>query len=239
MLEKQVHHKEIGDISLKKTRKAHNLRITVKPGKNVTVTVPLLVSWTEALKFVEIKKDWILESMEKMKDQNPGPTVFSPGVSFRTRDHVLIFEPILGAEMKAKIFEGKIVIYYPAIEMIYSRNGQSLIHQAVIFALRREAKKYLPERVKILAQQHGFSYKNVFVKDLKSRWGSCSSVNNINLNIHLVRLPEKLTDYVILHELVHTVHKNHGKHFWEMLNQITGNAKLLAKEMKKYRTQVY
>ncbi len=83
MLEKQVHHKEIGDISLRKTRKAHNLRITVKPGKNVTVTVPLLVSWTEALKFVEIKKDWILESMEKMKDQNPDPTVFSPAVSFR------------------------------------------------------------------------------------------------------------------------------------------------------------
>lgn len=239
MIEKEVNHKEIGNISLKKTRKARTLRITVKPGKNVSVTVPLLTSWTQALRFVEMKKIWILESIEKLKERNPAPTVFSPGISFRTREHILIFEPAADSEMKAKIFQDKITIYYPSLEKIYSHYGQELIKKAITFALRKEAKKHLPERVKTLAQQHGFVYKKVFVKDLKSRWGSCSSVNNINLNIHLVRLPDTLSDYVILHELVHTIHKNHGRYFWEMLNQMTGNAKSLAKEMKKYQTQVY
>jgi len=74
-------------------------------------------------------------------------------------------------------------------------------------ALRKEAKDYLPQRTELLAAAHGFKYSGVTVKNISSRWGSCSSTNHINLNIHLVRLPEHLSDYVILHELTHTVHK--------------------------------
>jgi len=60
-------------------------------------------------------------------------------------------------------------------------------------------------------------------------------VNNINLSIFLMNLPAHLIDYVIIHELVHTVHKNHGPSFWKLLDQHTGGAKLLAAEMKKHR----
>ena len=63
--------------------------------------------------------------------------------------------------------------------------------------------------------------------------------NNINLNIHLMRLPNHLIDYVILHELVHTKIKNHSRDFWNMLDLVTGNAKKLDKELKNYRTKIY
>jgi predicted metal-dependent hydrolase len=54
-----------------------------------------------------------------------------------------------------------------------------------------------------------------------------------------MRLPEELSDYVILHELVHTIHKNHGKHFWQALDKVSGNGKKWSKEMKQFQTQVY
>jgi hypothetical protein len=59
------------------------------------------------------------------------------------------------------------------------------------------------------------------------------------LNLHLMRLPPALIDYVILHELVHTIHRNHGKEFWKMLDRLTGNARGMAKEMKMYHTEIF
>ncbi len=80
--------------------------------------------------------------------------------------------------------------------------------------LRKKAKTYLPKRLEEIAQRFGYKYNKVALKFMKSRWGSCSYKNNINLNISLVTLENELIDYVLLHELVHTVEKNHGEAFW-------------------------
>lgn len=112
--------------------------------------------------------------------------------------------------------------------------NQKAFDEKTITALRLEAKNYLPERVKMLSQKHALSYKKVFIKNLKSRWGSCSAKNNINLNLHLMRLPCQLIDYVILHELAHTQEKNHGRNFWNLLNSLVINAKELDKELKSH-----
>ena len=73
-----------------------------------------------------------------------------------------------------------------------------------------------------------------FVKNIKTRWGSCSSLNNINLNLHLMRLPDHLIDYVILHELAHTKEKNHGKSFWNLVDSLVMDLKEMKKELKTY-----
>jgi len=104
---------------------------------------------------------------------------------------------------------------------------------------RCEAKINLPKRLKELADKHGFRYENVSIKNASTRWGSCSSVNNINLNLHLMRVPEHLIDYVLLHELAHTVVKNHGEKFWLLLEQVYPNARKADKEMNNYRTQTF
>lgn len=104
--------------------------------------------------------------------------------------------------------------------------------------LRLRALDYLPDRTAMLARKHGFSYRRVSIRRSRTRWGSCSAVNNINLSIFLMQIPSRLIDYVILHELVHTVHKNHSPAFWKELDHHTGNARALAKEMKNYHTTV-
>ena len=78
---------------------------------------------------------------------------------------------------------------------------------------RKVARKVLCRRIGELAQLHNFVYNRVSIRKQKTRWGSCSSKNNINLNMNLLHLPPELMDYVLLHELVHTRVKNHGKDF--------------------------
>jgi predicted metal-dependent hydrolase len=87
-----------------------------------------------------------------------------------------------------------------------------------------------------MARIHHLKYRKVSIKNQKTKWGSCSSRDSINLNINLVRLPEQLRDYVILHELVHTRLKNHGREFWAELDKaLGGGAKELARKLRKYK----
>jgi len=99
-----------------------------------------------------------------------------------------------------------------------------------------EAIDTLVGRLEEMAKIHNFKYTRVAIRNQKTKWGSCSAKNNINLNINLVRLPDELRDYVILHELVHTRFKNHSKKFWAELDKVIGtSAKEISKKLKKYR----
>lgn len=100
--------------------------------------------------------------------------------------------------------------------------------------IRKKAKEYLPVRVEFLAQKYGFRYNKLSFRNQKTRWGSCSSDNNISLNIALVTMPARLIDYVILHELTHTIEKNHSKNFWQKLGQVCPDYKTLRKELHSY-----
>ncbi len=101
--------------------------------------------------------------------------------------------------------------------------------------LKKQAKNILPQMLTELAKKHNFSYNRLFLRDSTTRWGSCSSKNNINLSIKLVLLPEHLREYVILHELNHLKYRGHQKDFWDSLSILCGTeAKLLQKELKNY-----
>lgn len=100
---------------------------------------------------------------------------------------------------------------------------------------KKRAKSIIVKRLDCLAQEHGLKYNRVFIRNQKTRWGSCSSSNNINLNVNIVSIREELMDYVILHELVHTEILNHSKHFWSRLDRCVANAKILDKELGKHR----
>lgn len=143
-----------------------------------------------------------------------------------------------------------------ALEFLYSRrdwilatkekfaqrkaNGKSAadITPEQIEALRAAAKATLPHRVEELATQHGLKYGKVSIRASRSKWGSCSATCNISLSLFLMILPEHLRDYVILHELAHTVHHNHSPRFHALVNTLTnGHEKALARELKEYSTR--
>lgn len=86
--------------------------------------------------------------------------------------------------------------------------------------LRRQAKSVLPPRLAELALRYGFVYNRVTIKHNASNWGSCSSKGNINLNLNIVRLPAVLQDYILLHELCHLRHQDHGQAFHLLLEHV-------------------
>jgi hypothetical protein len=112
---------------------------------------------------------------------------------------------------------------------------QAAARRVGLRALQQEGQALLPQRLELLAHQHGFTYKNVHIRNLKSRWGSCSHDNSIGLSIFLMQLPWRLIDYVLLHELVHTRVHNHSAKFWQELQKYSPSAKQLRKETNTYR----
>ena len=101
--------------------------------------------------------------------------------------------------------------------------------------LRAQAKLSLPPRLKELADEHGFTYQRVTIKNNISNWGSCSAKGNINLNLRLVTLPQSLQDYVMLHELCHLREMNHGPRFHALLESLCPDHRTLEKELRQHK----
>ncbi|MFR4025115.1 MAG: M48 family metallopeptidase [Alistipes indistinctus] len=119
-----------------------------------------------------------------------------------------------------------------------SRRSTGCDPQGIEQAWRTEAQADLPQRTARLAGQLGFRCGAVTVRNARTRWGSCSARDDISLSIHLMKLPDELIDYVIIHELCHTIHKNHGPKFHKLLDRLTGGHHLeLRRRLKTYSTR--
>ena len=98
------------------------------------------------------------------------------------------------------------------------------------------AQEALFVRLEAFSERFDLPYRRAAFRCQKTKWGSCSSQNNISLNINIAFLPEHLQDYILLHELCHIRHKNHSPAFWSLLDACCGrSAKALAKELKQHR----
>lgn len=100
--------------------------------------------------------------------------------------------------------------------------------------LMKEAKAYLPYRLEYYAKLYNYSYEKCRLTHANTRWGSCSSNRTISLNIGLMKVPEVLRDYVILHELAHLNHMDHSKAFWAEVGTHDKNYKTHEKKLKLF-----
>ncbi len=236
MTTKYINIEQLGQVTFTINERSLRIRLTVKSDGEIVVSMPPSALYRDAIRFAESKTDWIIKQQSKIQ---AGLTLFAPESCFKTKFHKLAITKGNTDRVYNRVGNGVIQIFIPEKVNHAQPKVQEFIKKTLIDVMRWEAKIYLPKRLKELAEKHGFKYQNVSIKNTKTRWGSCSSTNNINLNLHLMRVPEHLIDYVLLHELVHTVVKNHGEKFWLLLDQVYPNARKADKEMNNFRTQTF
>lgn len=229
----------IGDVAYIRSRRARKLTLSVRPGRGVRITLPWYAPWKEAEAFVLANMEWLKEKLGRAREHQE-----RAGRVYRDGDQVMpgiILElaSFEGECFTARLQDGTLRVAYPAGISSEDPALQSAIRETIDHALRKKALEYLPGRTAELARGHGFTFRRVSIRRSRTRWGSCSPANNINLSIYLMQLPAHLIDYVILHELVHTRQRNHSPAFWALLDEHTGNnARALAREIKKYRITI-
>ncbi len=221
----------IGPVTITRRKGTKRISLRVKPDGSVQVNHPWFAGQKEVIAFVLQQTDWIKTHQQKMAERR---FCYSLNSIIKTKDHSIHLIPVENGKLRAAIKGVEVILTIPSELETNSSQVQLFIKKVIAEVCRKEAKEYLPARTQELASRFGFSYQKVFVKNLKSKWGSCSSVGNINLNVSLMLLPDHLIDYIILHELAHTREHNHGAGFWKLLNTITNNnAKEYDREIKK------
>lgn len=228
MATKQVRIPEIGTVTLYKRRGNRSLRLSIGANGEVRVSLPYWLPYKAGEQFALSKKPWIIDNRPKTE------STLRHGHSIG-KAHRIYFEVSPGHTITTRIAANEIRIGVPLSLSAHDTAAQQAATKASIRALRKEAEVLLPQRLQALAQQTGFSYASVAIKQLKSRWGSCSSTKEITLNLFLMQLPWHLIDYVLVHELTHTQIMQHGPSFWREMERHLPNARSLRKQMSTYQ----
>jgi predicted metal-dependent hydrolase len=223
------------EITLRKSSRARNLTITIKPFDGVVISIPERISFRAGEKLAKEKIVWIREHLNKTKSASEHHQTIDENSQVATRSHRLVLSQWENDYISVRLSCGKINVKYPIGRNVCSFLVQKAIRKGIEKAYREEAKEFLPKRLNDLSDRFNLPYKEVYIKNIKSRWGSCSGKDNINLSIHLMRLPDHLIDYVLLHELAHTKVRNHSREFWRFLDSLVLDSKIFDKELKQYK----
>lgn len=233
MAKEIIHIDGIGKVEMNRDKRFRRLSLKMSAKGEIRVTSPQSISIKEACQFIISHKLKIASWTKKVSiDQ----IVFDDNSNFSTFAHSLKIIRHDGKMARMKIVGSQLRIALPNSTDIKSEAAQSIIKKCLIHTLKTEGKSYLPQRTLALAAKHNFEVSKVTVKEIRSRWGSCSSRKNINLSCFLMLLPTHLIDFVILHELCHTKQMNHSSAFHALMNSVTnGQESILNNELRNNR----
>ena len=249
MPHKEYPDPEIGPVKLEKSSVCRRISIRVHPSDGVRIVIPRLLSYDDGLAFFMLKRDWVISVIARQRkkladavDSGKAVPFLGDGAVVNTQLSEIVFArcgngTVMSVHQDTETLEeikdtGRVflspslpvfrkTLTYPAgFPEEGSRELDILLRKILVEVLRSEAKLILPKRLAFFASRFGFTYGKVAVKHNSSNWGSCSGRGNINLNLNLVRLPEPLCDYVLLHELSHLRYPDHGKDFHSLLEKL-------------------
>ncbi len=221
---------ELGDgltVTVYKRKTNRHVRLSVTPLGQVRVSIPAWAPYRAGLSFAQSREQWIRDL------HSPAP-ILGQGQAVGKAHHLVFVEQPGIKRPTGRIRKTEVLIRFPAGMTPESSEVQAAAQKACLRALRQQAEQLLPLRLAALAKRHSFTYRNVGIKRLKGRWGSCDQDKNIVLNVFLMQLPWELIDYVILHELTHTKVLRHGPPFWQEMSLHLPNVKELKKRLRGF-----
>lgn len=219
---------EFGHIVVRRNAKARYVRLRMSEDGTLVVTLPRFAAFRHAEELIESSRPnirtWQAKHTKRTRILNDGDRV--------GQSHTIRFTPVPGTSTSVATHGLTITVKYPETLFHTDSKVQKALKPHLNKALQKEARAYLPRRLKYLAEEHGFSYARVRFGTQKGRWGSCSSKGTISLNVGLMLLDTELIDYVLIHELCHTRHMNHSKEFWGLVESCMPDYKARRKVIK-------
>lgn len=223
---------KIDNIQFYRNPKAKRYIIRIMPDQSIRVTIPKYGNEREARQFLN---DNIEKLHHRIKKEQ---SVFKLNTYYQSKFYkIKIIETQLNNDVN--IINQNIIIKISKNTSAESKNTQDYIKHILTQILRKEAKLYIPKKTMEYASNFKLKVSNIKINSAKTRWGSCSINNSLNFSLFLMQLPYELIDYVILHELSHTIHKNHSKQFYDLLNHLSkGKHKELNSQLKLFSPQI-
>lgn len=229
-MEKKIYDNDLGTILLRTTPRATRYTLKISKG-TITAIMPEGGDEGRMWSFIEENRQKLLNALKI----HPSRPLLTETTSLQTATFRMEIFRTDRTNYYMTLKEGVLRIACPAETRFEADEVQEILKGLLEKALRHEAKRVLPDRLMALADRYHFTCTGVRIMNSKTRWGSCSTRKSINLSLSLMLLPWHLIDYVLLHELCHTVEMNHSDRFWKLLNSVTDNKALaLRKELKGY-----
>ncbi len=208
---------------LKKSWSARSLRLRLNKNGQLIVSAPSLTPQFIINRFIDEHESWILNKQnilrQKQLAQNSSIAIFGQNYQL-----VFTYHPDLAIGF---IINNHQLLYNNSHYLLHPKTDSSLSLQETNKLekfLRQTINSYIQERTPILHQKMQIKKPlgRIIIKDQASRWGSCSSLGNLNFNYNLVHYPPEVIDYVIIHELAHLVHLDHSAAFWALVAKYDG-----------------
>lgn len=224
----EINDSEFGKIAVRRSSRAKHVRLRMEPDGQLVITLPRFASAEHAEEMLDSSRGSIRRWQKKHITRI---IVFQNGDRVG-QSHTVKFHPAQIDQPKITINSLVITVKHPENTPPDDQALQQHLRQYVRKALQKEARAYLPRRLRYLADHFGFNYERVRFGTQKGRWGSCSSKGTISLNVGLMMFDPDLIDYVLVHELCHTKNMNHSPAFWNSVEKCLPNYKELRRRLK-------
>lgn len=184
------------------------LSVSVDSFGKVTVRAPKKYSDERIAAFLAEKESWIV----KHKRRKEGASEKLPS------DDLQGFRfTILGEDTEIFLYEGSRIVYQKQDGALFLPKENA--RERLVKWLKENAKRIFLKACEERAKETGLRFSGLTVTSAKTRWGSCSFDNTLHFTFRLLYAPKEIVDYVVVHELAHTVHKNHGAAFWKLVGK--------------------
>jgi predicted metal-dependent hydrolase len=209
------------------------LGISVLPDSSVIVRVPYLTSFKTINRIVKQKSDWIIKHRDnyKGKEQKNINRSYINGEIHLFRGNESVLKIGKSGKPLIRFYDGTIEAW------LDKTDDPQAIKRLLYKGYKNEALNVFPEILERAIEQHQsqmFKPSGLIIRSMKRRWGSCSDKGIITLSTELIKLPDLFIEYVVLHELCHLKHHNHGTEYYKLLSELFPQWRSVRKEMKRF-----
>ncbi|MDF9390955.1 MULTISPECIES: M48 family metallopeptidase [Methylococcus] len=206
---------------LRRSPRAKYLRLLIRPD-GIEVVAPAGLSDATVLAFVRQHSGWAQARLEELRArlaglrQSRGEHFPAEGgsVPLEGRETPLFIEETAGSRIRISLEGGGLRLILP---QTCGAERDRYVRQALFGWMKRRLPGRVTELIERHAPLHGLYPRQLRIKSMRTRWGSCGPANDVNLNWLLGLAPLSVLEYVVVHELCHIRHRNHSRDFWELV----------------------